>query len=171
MSKGILNHDHLSVSALTALLSPDSSVWHHEESKILLSKRNGDLEWKSFQRNLTFTVGRLSAEQLLKHLIAKQLEFDSLKNIRCLAFQRDFCILQTSTRQVVALQWKSNLTTNIVWGLKVDEFAAWTFCDKLFVVFEPHTKNLRKFSVPPRTGGGLPPSERIRLSPICSFDC
>ena len=129
-----------------SLLSSCSSVWHHEESRVLLTKRNGDVEWRTFQRNLTFTVGRLSAEQLLKHLIAKKLEFDSLKNIRCLAFQRDFCILQTSTRQIAALQWKSNLTSKIVWGLKVDEFAAWTFCDKLFIVFDPHTKKLRKSS-------------------------
>jgi|688.fasta_scaffold1320210_2 hypothetical protein len=50
-----------------------STIWHHEESKVLLSKRNGDLEWKSFRINSHVTSGRLPAETLLKHLILKRL--------------------------------------------------------------------------------------------------
>lgn len=51
----------------------NSTIWHHEESKVLLSKRNGDLEWKSFRINSHATSGRLPAETLLKHLILKRL--------------------------------------------------------------------------------------------------
>ena len=125
-----------------------SSIWHHEESLVLLSKRNGDLEWKSFRRNTPSLSGRLAAEHLLKHLILKRLEFDSLKEIMCLSFQRNFCILQTSSKQIAGLRWKSDLETEIVWALEVGEFAVWSFCDKLFVNFEPHTKSLRKQFLP-----------------------
>ena len=89
--------------------------------------------------------GRLVAEQLLKHLILKRLEFDSLKQILCLSFQRDFCILQTSAKQIAGLRWQSDQETEIIWALEVGEFAVWCFCDKLFVNYEPHTKSLRKF--------------------------
>ena len=51
----------------------NSTIWHHEESKVFLSKRNGDLEWKSFRMNSHATSGRLPAETLLKHLILKRL--------------------------------------------------------------------------------------------------
>ena len=88
--------------------------------------------------------GRLVAEQLLKHLILKRLEFDSLKQILCLSFQRDFCILQTSAKQIAGLRWQSDQETEIIWALEVGEFAVWCFCDKLFVNYEPHTKSLRK---------------------------
>lgn len=128
-----------------SLFQQYSSIWHHEESLVLLSKRNGDLEWKSFQRNSLGSSGRLIAELLLKHLILKRLEFDSLKQILCLSFQRDFCILQTSAKQIAGLRWKSEQETEIIWALEVGEFAVWSFCDKLFVNFEPHTKSLREF--------------------------
>lgn len=135
---------------------------------VLLSKRNGDLEWKSFRRNFLASSERLAAETLLKHLILKRLvfklydyggeqilptntflfqEFDSLKQILCLSFQRHFCILQTSAKQIACLSWKSDQETDIIWALEVGEFAVWSFCDKTFVNYEPHTKSLRKLIV------------------------
>lgn len=120
-----------------------SSIWHHEESKVLLSKRNGDLEWKLFCRNPSNESGRITAEQLLKHLILKRLEFGSLKQIFCLSFQRDFCILQTSSKQIVGLRLRTNLDSEVVWAIEVGEFAVWTFCDKNFINYEPHSKDLR----------------------------
>lgn len=74
-------------------------------------------------------------------------EFDSLKQILCLSFQRNFCILQTSVKQIACLSWKSDQNTDIIWALEVGEFAVWSFCDKLFVNYEPHTKSLRKYNL------------------------
>lgn len=136
---------------------------------VLLSKRNGDLECKSFRRNSPATSLRLAAETLLKHLILKRLvymnyvivmfnkfltkntsffqEFDSLKQILCLSFQRRLCILQTSVKQIACLSWQSDQENDIIWALEVGEFAVWSFCDKIFVNYEPHTKSLRKFII------------------------
>ncbi|KAK4021130.1 hypothetical protein OUZ56_003057 [Daphnia magna] len=114
---------------------------------VLLSKRNGDLECKSFRRNSPATSLRLAAETLLKHLILKRLEFDSLKQILCLSFQRRLCILQTSVKQIACLSWQSDQENDIIWALEVGEFAVWSFCDKIFVNYEPHTKSLHLYSL------------------------
>ncbi len=81
----------------------------------------------------------------LTKLVFSLQEFDSLKQILCLSFQRNFCILQTSVKQIACLSWKSDQNTDIIWALEVGEFAVWSFCDKLFVNYEPHTKSLRKY--------------------------
>lgn len=74
-------------------------------------------------------------------------EFDSLKQILCLSFQRWLCILQTSVKQIACLSWQSDQENDIIWALEVGEFAVWSFCDKIFVNYEPHTKSLRKFII------------------------
>ena len=121
-------------------------MWHHEQSKILFVRKNGELGWKSFSPRDSESSGFLMTGDLLKILIIKRLDFVNLKSTQCLAFQRDFCVLQTSARQIVGFQWKSDQGAEVVWALDIGEHPVWTFCDKLYLNFEPHSRNLRKFS-------------------------
>ena len=88
-----------------------SFVWHHEESRLLFVRRNGDLGRRSFadRRNGDEDPPHhhhhdlLMAGDLLKLLVVERLDFVELKRAECLAFQRDLCVLRTSARQVLYL--------------------------------------------------------------------
>lgn len=144
-----------------------STVWYHEESVVLLNKRNGNMEWKSFWRNFPVSSGRLTAEILLKHLILRTLvsklyhcgrepiltnnnyQFqDSLyaETDFVLQFPMTFQHSTNSCKAITCLCGKSDLENDVILALEVEKICGFsTSCNKIFVNYYLHAKGLCKF--------------------------
>ena len=124
---------------------PFSAIWHFEESIILVLKKNGCLEWKALCNDpLPQQNGVIMVDQLLRLLVSEKLEFDCLNSINILAYQRNNLIIQTSTRQIVALELLPGSAASVSWAYSLSEFELFEVCDRCFLVFEPLSRQLCK---------------------------
>ena len=88
------------------------------------------------------------AGDLLQILVVKRLDFVNLKQMLVLNCQRNVCLLQTSCRQVICLQWKHqsmDQLIDVVWAIEIGENPVWNFCDKLFVNYVQHLRTNSKW--------------------------
>lgn len=121
-----------------------SALWHLEEPIVLVLKKNGSLEWKSFC-NDTNQCGVVSVDHLLRLLVSGKLEFNCLNSIDILTYQRNYLILLTSARQIVALELSTECAASVAWSYMLSEFEVFEVCDRFFLVFEPLNRQLCKY--------------------------